>query len=620
MLEYPKWKYALVAFVLMISALYALPNFYPDSPAVQIAAAPGNTVDATAQGTVEGVLKAHNIPYKSIERTADRMLVRFANLSIQDRASNELRADAALKGKYSVALTLASNVPAWLRAIGANRLPLGLDLQGGVHFLMQVDPEATRKMLGERYQSDLYALLREKSIPYKGISRTADGYLVNVLSESDIDKTRLEIERGLPDLLAGTASGDKLSVKIRPEKINEAMKRAVEQNTSTLRNRINKLGVAEPIVAQQGTDRIIVQLPGVQDPTFAKKILGSTATLEYRAVDMTNNIRASEIAATGNVPAESRVFKRRGSGEPIILKKEVIASGDQLTGAVSGINPEDGSPNVSVTLDAAGGQRMFDFTSNNVGKLMAVVYKERTANIEMVDGKEVRTFVETEEVVSSANIQGIFGRQFQTTGLEPTEARELALLLSSGSLAAPIDIVEERVIGPSLGAENIAQGRNAVLLGLGLVVAFMCIYYRGAGVIAIIGLLANILMIVAVLSAFHATMTLPGIAGIVLTMGMAVDANVLIIERIREELRSGSSPMASVKVGYDKAWATIIDTHVTTLLAGIALFAFGSGPIRGFAVVLCTGILTTMYSAVAITYAVYAVRYHRRRKVLTLSV
>ena len=455
---------------------------------------------------------------------------------------------------------------------------------------------------------------------YKSVTRARDGLVVELVTPEDKAKAMAEIAEQSPDLLLESAAGSTTSLlaKIRPEKVVEAQTHTIDQNITTLRNRVSELGVAEPVIAQQGQTRIVVQLPGVQDTAAAKKILGATATLEYRAVNESAN--AVEAATTGKVPPDSRLYYDK-AGAPVLLKKDVIATGDQLVDATSGFDQQSGTPMVSVRLDSAGGRRMLDFTSENVGRPMAVVYIERVPEFRKVDGKEVRTFKETQTVINLASIRGVFSNNFQTTGLDSSnEARDLALLLRAGSLAVPVDIIEERIIGPSLGQDNIERGLEATLIGFLLIVVFVIIYYKLVGVVAVAGLIVNLLLLMAILSALGATLTMPGIAGIVLTLGMAVDANVLIAERIREEVRSGNSPMAALRAGYEKAWGTILDANLTTLFAAIAMFAFGSGPVKGFAVTMFTGILTSMFSAVTVTQLIMAMVYGRQRKVQSISV
>ena len=619
-MEYPKWKYALVAFIMLFAALYAFPNIFPQEPAVQISPARGSVIDEALQGRIEGVLKGKSLAHKPVERTADRMLVRVADKQVQEQVAAALRAE--LGEKYFVALNMADTVPSWLEAIGAIPLTRGLDLQGGVHFLMEVDHRETRANLDRRYVNDIPTLLREKKIPYRGVNATPNGILVQLTSAEGRSQALAAIAEAQPDLVAEAVQGgpenfDVLAT-IRPEAIVGAERHTIEQNITTLRNRVNELGVKEPVIQQQGMNRIVVQLAGETDTAQAKKILGATATLEYRAVN--ESVDPRQVAESGRVPPDSKLYYTR-QGEPVVLKKQVITTGDQLTGASATFDGETGTPAVSVRLDAAGGRRMLDFTSDNVGKPMAVVFIERIPETRIVNGKEERISRVSEQVISIANIRGVFGPQFQTTGLDsPAEASELALLLNAGSLVVPVDIVEERVIGPSLGEENIKRGMQAMGLSLVLIILFVMWYYRFIGVVTVLGLLSNLLLLVAVLGLFRATLTMPGIAGIVLTLGMAVDANVLIAERIREELRAGNSPLTSLAAGYEKAWGTILDANLTTLFAGLALFAFGSGPVKGFAVTLFVGILTSMFTAVVVTQAITSLVYSRQRKIKAISV
>jgi len=619
MLEYPKWKYWLIGIVIAIGLFYAIPNGFPQDPAVQISANRGNTVDAALQEKVQGALEQSKIAIKRVDRTDDRLLVRLNSLDEQLTASEKLR--EALGDGYVVALNLASSVPPWLEKLGARPMPLGLDLRGGVHFLMEVDQRAGVDKQVDRFVEDLRNLMRDKKVRYKDVLKTPEGIVVHLRTQEDRDLAGGAIARDVPQVVVkdGPAAADDfpLIATIKPTELKAAADSAVQQNIATLRNRINALGVAEPVIAQQGESRIVVQLPGVQDTALAKKILGATATLEYRAVDEKNSVAD---AVAGKVPPESRLYKMR-NGQPLLLAKKVIVSGDQLVDAQSGFDPQGGTPMVSVKLNNAGAARMLDFTTQNVGNRMAVVFIERTPETRVIDGKEVRTTRVKEEVINAASVREPFGKNFQTTGLEsPSESSELALLLRAGSLVAPVDIVEERVIGPSQGADNIAKGARAVIFGLLAVVVFVGFYYRLFGLIADLALVLNLVLLLAVLSVFQATLTMPGIAGIVLTLGMAIDANVLIFERIREEMRLGSTPLASIKAGYEKAWATILDASVTHLLAGVALFAFGSGPIKGFAVTLVIGILTSMFTSVSVSYAIVTAAFGHKRKLQTLPV
>jgi preprotein translocase subunit SecD len=599
--------------------LYALPNAFPEQPAIQISPNRGSSIDDVLQGRVEGTLKGKELAFFGLERSDNQLMVRFADADLQLKGADALRDE--LKEKYTVALNLASTVPGWLRAIGGRPMTLGLDLQGGVHFLMEVDQEAARSKLEDRYVNDIYQILRAEKIAYRSVSRARDGLTIQLLTAEDRTRALAELAEQAPDLIVETVEpgdGTALFARIKPEMVVAAQKHTIDQNITTLRNRVSELGVAEPVIAQQGQTRIVVQLPGVQDTAAAKKILGATATLEYRAVN--DGVNAAEAAQSGKVPPDSRLYFDR-AGQPVLLKKDVIATGDQLVDATSGYDQQTGTPMVSVRLDSVGGRRMLDFTSENVGRPMAVVYIERVPEFRTINGEEVRSFKETQTVISVANIRGVFSTNFQTTGLDSSdEARDLALLLRAGSLAVPVDIIEERVIGPSLGQDNIERGLRATLVGFLLIVIFVIFYYRVVGVVAVIGLCVNLLLLFAILSGLGATLTMPGIAGIVLTLGMAVDANVLIAERIREEVRSGNSPMNALKAGYEKAWGTILDANLTTLFAAIAMFAFGSGPVKGFAVTMFTGILTSMFSAVTVTQLIMAMVYGRQRKVQSISV
>jgi len=624
MSDFPRWKYALVAIVLALGIVYALPNVFLPVPAVQITANHNGTVDQAFEQKVIDALKKANIASTGVELNNDHLLASFANADVQKSASDAIK--AAVGDDYTVAFNLKSTVPRWLTVIGARSMPLGLDLQGGVHFLMQVDQDDVIDKQETRYADDIRNLLREKNIRYESVVRnTQRGQGVSVVLKSAEDRTAAAnaIAADYPDLAIAdaTATGDRfpLNAVVRPDKLRELSLNTIRQNLGTLRNRINALGVSEPIIQQQGDSRIVVELAGVQDTAEAKKLIGATATLEYRG-EGGSQMDAAEAARTGNVPPNARLYYERGTHRPILLSKQIIVTGDQLANANSTTDQQSGRPAVSIELNSAGAKRMLDFTTSNVGKYMGVVYVERVVDSKMVDGKEVRTPRVTEDVISYAQIQGVFGKQFQTTGMSsPKEASDLALLLRGGSLAAPVDIVEERVIGPSLGQDNIAKGLRAVTLGLALVLLAAALYYKLFGLVADVALFFNLVILIAVMSAVGVTLTMPGIAGIVLTLGMAIDANVLICERIREELRNGSSPHAAIRAGYDKAWATILDANVTHLIAALALTTMGSGPIKGFGVTLLIGILTSMFTSVTVTHAITAL-IHGHRKLKTLSV
>jgi len=618
--EFPRWKYALVVVALLFGFLYALPNLFPKEPAVQMSANRGYTVDTALKEKVQGLLETQKVAFETIGVEGDRLLIRFPDTEVQAKASDVLRGEFG--ENYVVALNLASTVPDWLESVYARSMPLGLDLQGGVHFLMEVDQKAVLEKQEQHYAEEIRSIAREKKIPGVTANRGAQGIVATTRSASDRDRLAVELGRSTPELTlsngATTADAFTLIAKVSETKVRELASNTIKQNVGTLRNRVNELGVAEPIIAQQGESRIVVELPGVQDTAAAKKILGATATLEYRAVDQ--SVDPLQLSSGGVVPPDSKLYYQRGSNRPVLLKKKIIASGADLVSATALPDPQSGTPAVSIKLNTKGGQRMLDFTMQSVGKPMGVVYTERIPEVKMVDGKEVRSARIKEEVINVATIQGVFGPQFQTTGLDSMkEANELALFLRAGSLAAPVDIVEERVIGPSLGQDNIGKGVLAVVLAVTLVIVFVALYYKLFGLIADAALLLNLVLLVAILSLFQATLTLPGIAGIVLTLGMAIDANVLICERIREELRNGSTPMAAISRGYDKAWATILDANVTHLIAAIGLMAFGSGPIKGFAITLGIGIVTSMFTSVMVTHVLVGLIFNGRR-VKTLSV
>jgi len=608
--QYPAWKYLLIVTILVIGTFYALPNMFGEDPALQITSARGFAIPLDLEANINDALIVENIKYKDREQQGNRLLYRFNSTEEQLLAADALK--EALGEQYVVALNLAHSTPGWLRAMGGKPMTLGLDLQGGVHFLMQVDMDTARDQMLDRVVDDIRTALRSESIRYVSVRREGKGILTVLRSAEDRDRT-LNIMRkdqslqglDVTEVEAGEHFG--LSVKVREQQLIELQQTALKQNITTLRNRVNEIGVAEPVIQQQGAERVVVQLPGVQDTVQAKKIIGATATLEYRAVDEAND--AFTAAQTGRVPPESRLYNRR-TGEPVLLKKRLIVSGDQLIGASSGFDQQTGQPQVSVTLNGVGAKRMLDFTRNNVGNRMAVVYIEQKSG-----GRK------TEEVISVAVVREPFGKRFQTTGLDSmNEASQLALLLRAGALAAPMEIVEERTVGPSLGADNVAQGFKSVLIGFVLVLFFMAIYYRVFGLVADLALFANMVLLISLLSMLGATLTMPGIAGIVLTVGMAVDANVLIFERIREELRNGNTPQASIRAGYDKAFSTIADANITTLIAAFVLFLFGTGPIKGFAVTLSLGIVTSMFTAIMGTRAVVNLIYGGKKRVSKLKI
>jgi len=624
MLEFARWKYVLAVLIFVFGILYSLPNLYPQDTALQITGTRGLTVNDGLGKRVSGILDGGGIGYKAADIEQGNLLVRLVDPSDQIRAADMVR--KALGSDYIVALNLASTVPDWLQAIGATPMVLGLDLQGGVHFLMEVDQRAALEKRENAFADDIRTLLRDQKIGYATVDRGANGIEVQLRDVADRNRAASLIGRDLPDLVLEDAPRmDTLHARIRESKLKAITDDALEQNIATLRTRINSLGVAEPVVQRQGASRIVVQLPGVQDTALAKKILGATATLEWRAVVGDGFTAAFDAARTGRVPPDARLYyqRPRGGGErmPVLLSKRVIASGDQLVEANAGFDPQGGAPMVSVQLDNVGGKRMLEHTTGNVGKQMGVVFIERTPETREVDGKQVRTVKITEEVISVATTQGVFGKRFQITGLEsPQYASELALLMRAGSLAAPVDIVSERIIGPSLGKANIDRGWRAVAYSFLFVLIFFLVYYRTFGVITNLALLVNMLLVIAVMSLIGATLTLPGLAGIALTVALSVDANVLINERIREELLAGNTPMASIATGYDKASGTILDANVTALLAGIALFSFGTGPVKGFAVSMCLGILTSMYAAVSVSRGIATLVYGHRRRLQSVSI
>ena len=630
MSDFPRWRYFLVAIVLVLGTLYALPNMYVPKPAVQVSATNNAVIDQALQQKINAALQTAKITYvdESIKHDASRgdyVLIGFANGDLQKSAADALK--AALGDQYTVAFNLQSTVPTWLSAIGGRPMPLGLDLQGGVRFLMAVDQDDVVDKQENRYTQDIASLLKDKKIPFISVARNATrGQGVNVVLGSSADRSAASdaIATEYTDLNVsdGANTGDRyiLSAVIKPDKLRDLATNAIRQNLATLSNRINALGVSEPIIQVQGEDHISVELAGVQDPAEAKKVIGATATLQYVAgLGDARDPTVQDAVRTGNVPPDAHLYYGN-HGEPYLVSKTIIASGDELVDAASGNDQQTGSPMVSVTLNSAGAAKMLDFTRDNVGKPMAVVYVVNTTDTKIVDGKEVRTPKTTYTVINYATIQGVFGNHFQTTGLGSSKAAsELALMLKGGSLAARMDIVQEGVIGPSLGQDNIEKGLKAVLLGLGLVLLAAAIYYKLFGLVADVALFFNLVILVAVMSLIGVTLTMPGIAGIVLTLGMAIDANVLICERVREELRNGSTPLAAIRAGYEKAWATILDANVTHLIAALALTTMGSGPIKGFGVTLLIGILTSMFTSVTVTHAITAL-IHGGRKLKTLSV
>jgi preprotein translocase subunit SecD len=600
--QYSSWKYILLLVVLVVGSLYALPNIYGSDPAIQISATRNNVVDGNTESAVLEALKATNISLRRSILDDKGLLLRFNDVEEQLKAADSLR--DALGENYIVALNLAPATPSWLRDLNARPMYLGLDLRGGLHFLMEVDTDLVLKQAMENNANDIRGALRKKKIRYLSVRDNKEKITIKFRSAEVRDKAMLAVRKELSDLELSDyddAGAFYFSAALKKTAIISLKKSALQQNVTTLRNRVNELGVAEPVIQQQGDNRIVVQLPGIQDSARAKRILSATATLEFRLVDV--NVSPQD-AVEGRIPPTARLYRDR-EGQPVVLKKRLIITGDRITNASSGFDSESGSPMVSINLDGAGARIMGQTTKRNLKKPMAVVFIEYKESFKMVDGKRVRTTRKVEEVINVATIQGVFSKRFQITGLDDgNEARTLALLLRAGALAAPIRIIEERTIGPSLGKDNIAQGLNSVVIGMAFVLAFMLLWYRGFGLVANVALLVNLVLIVAVLSMLQATLTLPGIAGIVLTVGMAVDANVLIFERIREEIKIGNTPQASIHAGYDKALSTIMDANITTLIAAVVLYIFGTGPIKGFAITLSIGILTSMFTAIMGTRAI----------------
>jgi len=610
--RYPLWKNLLILAVVVLGLLYALPNLYSQDASVEISATRDDPVDERTIARIKAALENKGIAFKRIEeREGGKLLVRFHSAEEQLEAKDIMA--AALGEDYGAALTLAPDLPGWLSGLGAQPMYLGLDLRGGIHVLIDVDMDAAVDKSLERYTGDIRTLLRKEKVRYITVGHDAERVTVKFKDAQTRDNAEGIIHDEFRSLVLETDEDGKYFIihgGLAPADSKAVKQFALEQNITTLRNRVNALGVAEPLIQKQGERRIVVELPGVQDPSRLKEILGATATLEYRLADTEHSV---EDAVAGRVPVGTKLYYER-NGRPVLLKNRVIITGDQITDASSGFDQRSGQPAVHVSLDGQGARRMRNVTTDNVNKPMAVVFIENRSITRMVNGEPVKQKKKIEEVISIANILEPFGRRFQTTGLDSTEeARNLALLLRAGALAAPIEIVEERTIGPSLGQDNIDQGFLSVMIGLLLVVVFMAFYYKVFGLVADVVLVFNLVMIVAILSMLQATLTLPGIAGIVLTVGMAVDANVLIFERIREEIRNGSTPQASISAGYDKALSTIIDANITTLIAAVVLFSFGTGPIKGFAVTLFIGILSSMFTAILGSRAVINLIYGQRR-------
>ena len=609
--RYPVWKYILIGVVLLISLLYTLPNFFGEAPAVQVSASKVTAkVTPETQAQIEHALQAAQIPFDSVSYDGTSVRVRVANpdtqLKAKDAIERALITDPA-DPAYVVALNLVSRSPAWLMGLGAKPMYLGLDLRGGVHFMLQVDMKGALHQRLDAYVNDLRSVFRDKEVRPTAIERVDNQVRVRLRSAADAETALRLIRDQLPDLQASASSATgtepTLLVEVKPESVRKFQEQALKQNITTLHNRVNELGVAEPVIQQQGIDRIVVQLPGVQDTAKAKDILGRTATLQMRLVDETAEGRAAE-QGSGAVPFGSERYLDR-QGRAVVVKKQVLITGENLADAQPGFDSRDQQPKVDLTVDAKGGNIMRDTSRQNLHKRMAIILFEK--------GKG--------EVLTAPTIQAELGNRFQISGsMTVNEASDLALLLRAGSLAAPMDIIEERTIGPSLGEDNIKKGFRSVTWGFVFIALFMVLYYHLFGAFSAIALSVNLLLLVAVLSMLQATLTLPGIAAVALTLGMAIDTNVLINERIREELRGGAAPQTAIHLGYDRAWATILDSNVTSLLAGLALLAFGSGPVRGFAVVHCLGILTSMFSGVFFSRGLVNLWYGGQRRLKNVSI
>jgi preprotein translocase subunit SecD len=594
----PLWKYIMVIIVVALCALYASPNLYGEDPAVQISAGRNAVVNSALVETVKAELKAANIDSKSVVLENNQVLIRLNDLDTQLIARETL--EAVLGDDYYIAMNLAPDTPEWLASLGGTPMKLGLDLRGGVHFLMEVDMNLALEKSLEDMVGDFRMALREEGIRYRTVKQIDKGVEIYFRDQDTLDKAEFFLKNRNRDLLFVEKNDLVILASMTDQKLADLRDYAVKQNITIIRNRVNQLGVAEPVVQKQGAERIVVQLPGVQDTAKAKEILNATATLEYREVDIEHDVRD---AVNGRVPPGSELLFEE-NGQPVLLKKQIIVTGNHIIDANAGVD-EYGMPQVSISLDSKGGSKMSRFTKRAVGLPMAVVFIEYKANGER-DADDKLIFEKERRVISVARINGIFGSNFVTTGLDsPKEAQNLALLLRAGALIAPIQIIEERTVGPSLGKENIEMGKQAIIWGFVAVLIFMLIYYKKFGFVANIALSLNLVMIVGVMSMIPgATLTLPGMAGIVLTVGMAVDANVLIFERIREEIRDGRSPQQAIHHGYDSAFSTILDANITTFIAGLILFAVGTGPIKGFSITLMIGIATSMFTAIIVTRAV----------------
>lgn len=617
--HYPLWKYLLIIAVTVFGLVYALPNLYPSEPALQVIAGTGQeAIDKTVFEKIKTTLDQNKLTPKKIELGIDKkVLMRFESPDTQLAAQEAIQ--KALGKNYNTALNLAPATPNWISAL--KPMNLGLDLRGGVHFLMEVDMKAAIDKSLERHKEEFRTFLRGKKISYLGVKREGNDLIIYFKSEALRDQGEKVLAREYRNDIEFTpiesAKGAALKSTLTETKLNATKRFALQQNITTLRKRVNELGVAEPVIQQQGLERIVVQLPGVQDPSQAKKILGTTATLEFYLVDEGNDPYQAE--STGRIPVGDKLLKER-NGNPVLLKRKIILTGDYITGAAAGFD-QNQQPSVNITLDSKGAKRFAKVTGANIQKLMAVVFIEHKTDVtKLEDGTIKKKTKVSKEVINVARIQDQLSKRFQITGLDsPQESHNLALLLRAGALAAPVYIVEERTIGPSLGADSIEAGFKSVVIGFLIVLIFMALYYRVFGLVSNLALTLNLVMIVAILSMLQATLTLPGIAGIVLTVGMAVDANVLIYERIKEELQNGLTPQAAIQSGYEKAFSTIADANITTLIAAIVLFGMGTGPIKGFAITLAIGIVSSMFTAIMGTRSVINLIYGRKR-VKTLQI
>ena len=622
MLEFARWKYILVTLVLLLAALFALPNIFGEDAALQVARRDRANFVISEQKSVEDLLKDRGLSFSGSYIDEGRLMLRFSAVSEQLKARDAVNEN--LSKEYVTALSFASRSPAWLRKLGLHPMPLGLDLRGGLYLLYQVDIDGALGQLLEVYEQDLRKALSQANINFTDIVPFADGATrpngLRVLLPvgTNIDLVRLAMRKVLPDLVyvdSSDASGSVIQIVLSPAQIKERQDYAIQQNLTTLRNRVNELGVSEPVVQRQGLDRIAVQLPGVQNSAEVKDILGKVATLEFRLVDVQNSI--TDAVQRGRAPLGSKLYKTRDE-QPVLLKRDIIVTGDQLVDALTVAT--DQGPGVSVKLDAAGGDEMLRTTRANLKRPMAVVFIEQRREEIEIAGERIQRDIKEEKVINQATIQGVFSTNFQITGLDPNEARELALLLRAGALAAPIFVIEERAVGPALGKENIRKGGGALVMGMAVLFIFMLAYYRTFGLVANIVLIANVVLLAALLTVFRAALSLPGIAGMVLTVGMAVDANVLIYERIREELRNGVTPQTAIAKGFEKAFSAIADSNITTLIAGVVLWALGTGAIRGFAVVLSLGIVTSMFTSLMGSRALLTLMYGGTRRPQQLSI